>query len=672
MPSVPAPYVPCTLTHGVGSVRTSPTAGLVSETAGALLSSPPFSKARPAAAQGGVAATRITISWFQLSAQQPEVIVDMLNAAASLAPRGNVSAQGLSFREAGDGSTLDVPGLLKVEVRSAEDAQDIITRVRENSRRLQIGPATSSHSVVTLHLHGLPRAGGNGRGPLRGVKAAGQVTRLSFIMFGDMFYEENPPAPGGGDHPVSIPRVMAWMPPVSEVVSALEQGHPAPPYHRARLALLLRSSLCGSIESSWVCAVDPALERTGASLDLLRLASRIKGVCSGPTPKPRAPNRAPPDPPASLQLVEPGPGGGEGEVEGRVDADAADVLGEVPESPSSPGEKAAAASPTDMTATEQIIHLSSQLKAVCDMCESLRVERDSLRRMLEDDREHLRAKARERLRRAEQDIEDWKMYKAVMDEGIERMQEEAAALRKERDDFKRRLERKDAALKKGKRSNHGHLKEVVELRQKAELSQQMQATAEAEAEQLREQLEESRIENQVSAAALAQSKAEASRLQAGAEAAAAAAAAAAEEAPSTRPRTRAKPAARHALNPREHENSDHAKPPGPREQAAEQQVQRLERELSGLRAQLTMAEVENHRLLAREGAASLIRAPASPGGSVVTGTSDSGFADRGASLRQQAGLSGAEEKLAILQRVMRTRGRGGGQAQAPPPPPPLH
>ena len=644
----------------------SPTAGLVSETAGALLSSPPFSKTRPTAAQGGVAATRITISWFQLSAQQPEVIVDMLNAAASLAPRGNVAAQGLSFREAGDGTALHVPGLWEVEVRSAEDAQDIISRVRENSSRLQIGPAASSHSVVTLHLHGLPRDSSNGRGPLRGVKAASQVTRLSFIMFGDMFHEEAPLTPGGGDHPVSIPRVMAWVPPVSEVVSALEQGNPAPPYHRARLALLLRSSLCGSIESSWVCAVDPALERTGASLDLLRLASRIKGVCSGPGPKLRAPNRAPPDPPLDLQLVQPGPGAGEGGVEGRSDADAGDVLSEAPESPSSPGAMAAAASPTDMSATDQIARLTRELRTVCDLCESLRVERDSLRRMLEDDREHLRGKARERLRRAEQDVEDWKMYKAVMDEGIERIQEEAAVLRKERDEFKRRLERKDVALKKGKRSNHGHLKEVVELRQKTELSQQMQATAEAEAEQLREQLEESRIEIRVATAALAQSKAEASRLQAGAEAAAAAAAtAAAEETPRTKPRTRAKPAARHARNPGEHDISVRAETSEPRDQAAEQRARRLEREISGLRAQLTMAEVEKHRLVAREGAVSDCaghvydnQVLASPGGSVINGTSDSEFAEAGASLRHQTGLSGAEEKLALLQRVMSSRARG--------------
>ena len=101
-----------------------------------------------------------------------------------------------------------------------------------------------------------------------------------------------------------------------------------------------------------------------------------------------------------------------------------------------------------------------------------------------------------------------------MKEGVSKMQQKYVELKEERDMFKRRLERMDVALRKGKRTHHTNAKELVELRRQLDASQELAKTAQDESRRLGSVGETLRAEARVATSTLAQVKAEAAQSQA--------------------------------------------------------------------------------------------------------------------------------------------------------------
>ena len=226
----------------------------------------------------------LTISWYRMQTESPESIVDLLNAAASAGLSTGAGTTGTGLRD--DGIHVAVAGLWEVEVKSAQDAQNIIQQVQDNAvcRRLADGPR---HSVLTLYLRGIWGAGppAHTRGPLQNLKTD-RVAKLSFMSLAPMLEPRGGPlSPASMLRPSWSSSTTPWVQIVSNLMTAMEAQHPNPPFKRLRLTTLLREVLRGDVRTAWLCVLEPSLENAPLSLASLRFAQQIKHIADGYVPQ---------------------------------------------------------------------------------------------------------------------------------------------------------------------------------------------------------------------------------------------------------------------------------------------------------------------------------------------------------------------------------------------------
>ena len=205
-------------------------------------------------------------------------------------------------------------------------------------------------------------------------------------------------------------------------------GRVSPPFHSSQTCSLLKDSLSGAISTCWIFTVEPTLERASQTRVLLEFASQMKAVSermsmpSSKRPTKTAPNRPPPDPPKNHSYFPEGSSTDNPDgisTNNGVDQAAATppegIHAEINSEENAPRSNAEEHAPrsnawSPNSQRNQISRLTAELAAVCEMCESLRAERDKLQQILDDNGEYLRGKARSRLARAEQDVKDYEMF----------------------------------------------------------------------------------------------------------------------------------------------------------------------------------------------------------------------------------------------------------------------
>lgn len=249
--------------------------GLIARTAAEILSLRQFLASEEAT---------LTISWYHMKAQSPESIIDVLNAAASSGLAVGAGTPGLGLRDADDGQGVVVPGLWEVEVKSAQDAQNIILQVRNNAmcRRLA---ADAHHSMITLHVRGIwgSEAPVHTRGPLQNVHVV-RNARLSFMCLGPILdgSTQNGSILNGTISPFSAPSWSCpsakWVQLVTNLMTSMVAQHPTPQFKRCRLTTVLRDALRGSLYATWLCVLNPSLENAPLSLASLRFAQQIRSL----------------------------------------------------------------------------------------------------------------------------------------------------------------------------------------------------------------------------------------------------------------------------------------------------------------------------------------------------------------------------------------------------------
>lgn len=366
----------------------------------------------------------LTISWYQMKAEAPESIVDVLNAAASAGLGAGAGMSGLGLRDADDGHGVLVPGLWEVEVKSAQDAQNIIQQVRDNVVCRQLASETR-HSVLTLHLRGIWGASAlvHTRGPLQNVDV-GRVARLSFICLGPLLDEPSggPLSPSSAMLPSWSSPTMQWVQIISNLLTTMEARHPSPHFKRSRLATLLRDALSGVLRTSWLCVLDPSLVNAPLSLASLRFAQQIKSVrdvyvapigasnaiASSPVRQRALPMRRPPQPPvtevAEVSKINSSPSTSYGGAED-TDAPPEALMEGGAQQPASDSVTGASSSVL-ATVDDDTARFIDQLK---ETCVQLQCERDALLQSSSMGNDSLTSKERQRLRKAERDAKDHDM-----------------------------------------------------------------------------------------------------------------------------------------------------------------------------------------------------------------------------------------------------------------------
>jgi hypothetical protein len=216
----------------------------------------------------------VTLSWYKIDCGPSEAITDLLRSSSSMhAQRG--PDPNLVLRELGKGRGMLVPGLWEVELTTPQDADAVINHVQKmmpssihdgkshSIFQLTISPYDQTQKANYAHVGSkatiIDDSPGVGRLTIALLSDLGPVKNASYI-----------------DSPV--PQVVErfdWVNQMYDILHWMETRRPSPPFHKSRLLLLLRDTLCSRMHGAITLFLVPSVQSLPDNSSWLDFVSKM-------------------------------------------------------------------------------------------------------------------------------------------------------------------------------------------------------------------------------------------------------------------------------------------------------------------------------------------------------------------------------------------------------------
>ena len=213
----------------------------------------------------------VTLSWFQITNNETEDIVDLLRMSSSLhSTEKNDNKDNLLLRELGKGRGMTVPGLWEVEVTKPQDVDAVIAHVQ---RMLPEAKHDGKcHTIFQLTVS--PNENFIDEKKSKMKDDAVNVGRLTFVLLSNVCSPSSSPSEGSSLHL----ELYSWVKNLEDILKWIDNKRPSPPFHKSRALLFLRDALCTRMTCGITLFLQPTVEALSENAIWLELLSHISST----------------------------------------------------------------------------------------------------------------------------------------------------------------------------------------------------------------------------------------------------------------------------------------------------------------------------------------------------------------------------------------------------------